>query len=1050
MTLATDDRGRVPFALIGVLLLVSSAAFHASLGAAPAGREPATERALERAGAEVAPALRVAVRRAARGAAADPVVTPANTSVGQALDRGQPFRDGLRLRAYLAARAALEQANVTIGKRRAVASLPPIRSDRTRAVRRAIERVSIRRAGPDSRRLRVTFSNVSLRMHRHGRVVAERSFSPTVTVRSPVLVLHERTQRYGRLLDARTLNTSSVGARVTAGSYLLAQSRGTAQWAGAPVANVLANRHVALVTNGAVYDAQQRVFGLPDPEWRRGLGAAARRAVGGDVAHLGFETAKVGRSEPTSATIGAAQRFLVGNSQPVGGPVPGETPGADTAPTSRTGQGARSPGKNRTVRIGVNRSADTAFAAMVRRNDGSSALAERLREVYTVDARRLGQSTRIATNRSGQFGPPDRPGDWELVANRTDTNRRFETGTVRGGSPLPVVPERWHVLRAITGEATRVRIVRREWRAGNRTATTTGTVRTRFAIGVAVVGRHETAGHALDRPIEPVHEPGGPLDGPNLADVEDRAVERLVTRAGGPERLLERAHRGTLDTEVVPIRADRPAGLERWVYRDLVGLRERVRNVSVERSARSVGSFRAKPAAALADRLRDRRPALVGRPQFYRGVAHRARIAARSRYLDRVIDRLERRAAARDRAKGRLEHSLAAEGLPSLDRIGDLRDRASLPRIGPGASPSVRGVRSTGDLVPDGTPTHLTLTDASRARAGLGGGGTVQPLAARNTNAFTLPAGDLTDLLDGGQRVPLRTAARTLRAANETAARTTNATLDRRRRALRRAVVATNDRFRARAALLLRHHGVGQKRRQRIVRAALSRWSTPAARATAFANGSATRALVEAAQARVPERFGPGNPVARDRLRMGLRGAIQQARTAEVGMVPGEPTAAAGRAVREIAMAGAAEATRSVAAAGARRAKRRVYGSLGSTVPAGLPILPPVQPWYVTINVWSVRVRGVHPRFVVRAPDSAGPGPPLAYERDGQVVRLDVDDDGTRERLGRAARLDFDIETALLVVVPRGGQGVGDVDGNADERSGWPRPDPWPSKRAGR
>lgn len=41
------NRGRVPFALVGVLLLVSSAAVHASLGGTPAAREPAAEAALE-------------------------------------------------------------------------------------------------------------------------------------------------------------------------------------------------------------------------------------------------------------------------------------------------------------------------------------------------------------------------------------------------------------------------------------------------------------------------------------------------------------------------------------------------------------------------------------------------------------------------------------------------------------------------------------------------------------------------------------------------------------------------------------------------------------------------------------------------------------------------------------------------------------------------------------------------------------------------------------------------------------------------------------------
>jgi hypothetical protein len=158
------------------------------------------------------------------------------------------------------------------------------------------------------------------------------------------------------------------------------------------------------------------------------------------------------------------------------------------------------------------------------------------------------------------------------------------------------------------------------------------------------------------------------------------------------------------------------------------------------------------------------------------------------------------------------------------------------------------------------------------------------------------------------------------------------------------------------------------------------------------------------------------------------------------------PARRAGRLARDLLDAGGTQAARLAAERGADRAARRLSQSSKRLVPAGLPVLPPIQPWYATLNVWHVQVRGVHPSFVVRARGYGGPGPPLTYERDGRAVRLDVDRDGTPERLGRATRVAFDIETAVLVVVPPGGNGVGDTDGNADERAGWPRPTPWPDR----
>ena len=66
------------------------------------------------------------------------------------------------------------------------------------------------------------------------------------------------------------------------------------------------------------------------------------------------------------------------------------------------------------------------------------------------------------------------------------------------------------------------------------------------------------------------------------------------------------------------------------------------------------------------------------------------------------------------------------------------------------------------------------------------------------------------------------------------------------------------------------------------------------------------------------------------------------------------------------------------------------------------------------------------------------PCPSLTYVRDGSPVRIDWNDDGDREHAGRADEVSLSVRTAVVVVVPPGGQGVGDTDGNADERSaGW-------------
>ena len=92
--------------------------------------------------------------------------------------------------------------------------------------------------------------------------------------------------------------------------------------------------------------------------------------------------------------------------------------------------------------------------------------------------------------------------------------------------------------------------------------------------------------------------------------------------------------------------------------------------------------------------------------------------------------------------------------------------------------------------------------------------------------------------------------------------------------------------------------------------------------------------------------------------------------------------------------------------------------------------------WYATANVWYVDVGGTYERFVVRA-NRTDATAPTAYVREGRATRLEHGDESVR--LGRDERVSFRTETAVVVVVPTGPNGVGDTDGIPDERSpGWP------------
>ncbi|NHN58058.1 MULTISPECIES: hypothetical protein [Halorussus] len=1042
MNLAEDRRARVPFALVGVVLLVGSAGLSATLAGGPA---PATDDsvgvAVDRATAAASTAIRAAATRAARRAAHQPVTAVADAPAGRALNASSPFRDYLRVRTYLAAREALRSVDVSVGGKRtgargpgsgqsgrvtAAVSLPPVRN--ASSLRRAKRRVAIEPAGGagsgGNAGLRVRIRNVTVTATRGGRLIERERVSPELVVATPALALHERTERFEARLGRGPL-APGLGRRLTARLYALAWARGYAQYGGAPIQNVVANRHVELATNGAVLREQRAAFGASDPRGRRALGWASARVGATDLlagANEHYGTAWSDR------LLAAARRYQREN--PIPGGVAGER---DASPPL--------------LRAGIDRTADRAFANLVAGANGSG-LVDVLRSAYATDVRLVAAVRKVRTE--GDPDPePDAPGpNWTLRSSDVRTTTDVESGT----GPRPDAPGDRHLLGAGSRRVVRTHSLVAEWTRGNESTRTVRRWTETYAVGVGVAGDHgagaatvESAPAPPDRPVADVHERGGALDGPNLRDLPARATERLVAERGGFDALARRAVVGTLDTRPERVAGRRPSDLRRWVYRDLAALRERVRNVSVEvpRTRAVAGE---PPAVALARELRSRRAELLDAPPRYDGVADRARVAARAAYLDRVAERLVSRAERANATRTGVSRALRDVG-SSLGRARRIlrawmTEATSSPRTEPRPLPADGPGRPL-NLSVAGSPPYLTLAavDGEQVTA-IPAGEQTHSLGARNRNVFAVPYGDAaetvaSELLDGSEsgRTDLRSAALALRAANRTLTETENRSLARRRDALQTSLAASMAEVREGlvAELALSRVELSETERRASVEAGLARWPTTAGRALAVANGSAANTIA-AALARRHAALRRSDR--RDWVRLGADLALESVRRNVTGPRRSQVNRT-GSAVRRAVKSELQRAVGSGLANATEAASGRWFNETLGTMPAGLPVAPVPGYWYATVNVWTVSVEGEYARFAVSAPQGP-PGESVTYVRERATVRLDWDGDGASEVVGRTTPVEFETETVVVVVVPPGAPGVGDRDGNRDETSpGW-------------
>ncbi|MFC6988062.1 hypothetical protein ACFQJD_03755 [Haloplanus sp. GCM10025708] len=812
---ADDRRARIPFALVGVLLLIGATGFSATLSTrGPMRTNEAVDTAMQRASADVAPALRSAVADAARAAALEPVTTPADTPTGQILDPSQPFRDALRVRIYLAARDRLRTVQYRHRDVRATASLPATPDVRT--LREAKRRVRIRGV-ENGTALRVTIRNVTVAAHRNGDPVVEDSTTRTLTVATPVLTLHDRAARFERRLNRRPLDGPGFGRRLTARLYPVVWARAYAQYGGTPVQNVLANRHVEVTANGAVLETQRSAFARSDPDGRRGLRRAMSRLA---AKELLAPTAVPGGQWSQKVLPRPNARQQAGSARP-------------TIATFDIGESNATP--NRTFEVSVGRTGDRALSEFLAGERGAS-LSTTLKRAYRVNA-----SLRTATVHT-HVEPrprPISPGDeWSL----NDATVSTEVATKPTDGPSPRLRADDHVFSTFTQLVSFDRTVTWTWKEGNSSTTTSATWTNRYRVGVAVVGRYAPNATAPDSPTRPLFERGGPLGGPNLADTGEKARALLVERQGGRDDVAVAVAAESLDRQPTAVRqfpldrrsgfvyGSRPRNLSRWVYENVSSLRNQVQNVTTNVSAGETATRRANPAATLADRLRDRR--LLSPPDRYDGVASRARVAARTAYLDRTIRALDRRATTTRETTTAFDDALRGHGfspLGHLNRVFDARSDAEHGRRKSrvGVDGPAGGVR----LVPDGDPAYLTLSSVDHdVVSAVPPTGSYHPMTARNENLFTVPYGDAADTaakaaFDRPRSVRLRTAGRALVTADRTLAAGDDDELRTRRDDLSNAVRAALRPVHRRGEIVLaRETDLSRPERRRVVRDAFERW----------------------------------------------------------------------------------------------------------------------------------------------------------------------------------------------------------------------------------
>ncbi|MDR5656763.1 hypothetical protein RH831_06170 [Halodesulfurarchaeum sp. HSR-GB] len=615
MTFVADRRGRVPFAFIGAVLLLTSSLYAASV-APPATTEPIAEEVGSDAQIEARLALDTAIRDADRAAAAEPVLDPSPRGLGRALPENDTFEHALELRIAGAAETALQEVEAGRGGVQATVSLPPIRDHES--ARAALERVSIEPVTPD--RYRVTIRDLRVTVTRHDRPIDRFRYNETITMELPSLSLHDRTSRYEKRLNAG-LAQPGLARDLTARLFPIVWARGYAQYGGAPIQNVLANRHVELMANDAALAQQAAVFGQADPAGRRGVSVAAMDVATRDAFAGAEEMLKSQVSKPRGDQTGA-----------------GEIEGTPSVSLPSVVDNEQS--------VDANHTADEAFLDYLAGREGPD-LESTVDDIYRADVRVETRSRPIDTERVAAEPPPS---NGTYLGRTLHTDKWVADGHWESGHGS--------TLRTYEGQVIEERRVTKWWVQNGSLALTEEVDHTAHAVELTLSCRYQPPGIAPDRPGDRC---------PFGAEVREQLAadgsDRLLSGSELSNRALA-AVEGDGESGWEPIDLDPPETVRNRAQQETGELRRTVRDISVSVETRSVASS-TNPARKLRKAIADRRASLLETPASYDSAADRAVAATRQTYLDRLTDRLGDRTPKVQQAQAAFSDQLQAHAIPS-------------------------------------------------------------------------------------------------------------------------------------------------------------------------------------------------------------------------------------------------------------------------------------------------------------------------------------------------------------------------------------------------
>jgi len=294
LSIGTSERARIPFAVVGVLLLITSVTV---VGVIQSRGDPQTEssvaKAMDRAKSTAQSTVREAVSDAANDAAAKPVTIPANTPAGNALagsssdpDPNTVYRRYVKLRVYLEVQTQLDSASQRMSDGTVTRTSLPHVSYTESSIEDAIGRVTLN-AGMDdlgddigNGTIEATIDGVETEAIKNGDVRASETDSITVSVASTSLLLQERTQTYQEKLSRGFFESGGgFGKQFAARLYPLMYAKAYYERMAPPgkadaFEKMVMKKDIEVLANSANFGVQDSVFGTKDPGHDRVMASA--------------------------------------------------------------------------------------------------------------------------------------------------------------------------------------------------------------------------------------------------------------------------------------------------------------------------------------------------------------------------------------------------------------------------------------------------------------------------------------------------------------------------------------------------------------------------------------------------------------------------------------------------------------------------------------------------------------------------------------------------------------------------------------------------------